>query len=137
MAPRMIQALVLLRAIGAQTATVLVHEAFVRHFSSGKALGSYAGLTGTPFNSGGAEREQGISKAGNQRLRATMGELAWLWVRYQPESALSKWFRERLAGAKGRMKKILIVAMARKLLIALWRYATHGVIPEGAVLKPA
>ncbi len=137
MAQRMIQALVLLRAIGAQTATVLVYEAFVRHFSSGKTLGSYAGLTGTPFNSGGAEREQGISKAGNQRLRATMGELAWLWVRYQPESTLSKWFRERLAGAKGRMKKILIVAMARKLLIALWRYATHGVIPEGAVLKPA
>ena len=137
MAQRMIQALVLLRAIGAQTATVLVYEAFVRHFSSGKALGSYAGLTGTPFNSGGAEREQGISKAGNQRLRATMGELAWLWVRYQPESAVSKWFRERLAGAKGRMKKILSVAMARKLLIALWRYATHGVIPEGAVLKPA
>jgi transposase len=137
MAQRMIQALVLLRAIGAQTATVLVYEAFVRHFSSGKALGSYAGLTGTPFNSGGAEREQGISKAGNRRLRATMGELAWLWVRYQPESTLSKWFRERLAGAKGRMKKILIVAMARKLLIALWRYATHGVIPEGAVLKPA
>src|SRR5271165_1292775 len=136
-AERMVQALVLLRALGAQTATVLVYEAFVRHFSSGKALGSYAGLTGTPFNSGGAEREQGISKAGNQRLRATMGELAWLWVRYQPESALSKWFRERLGGAKGRMKKILIVALARKLLIALWRYATHGVIPEGAVLKPA
>src|SRR5208337_3537186 len=87
-AERMVQALVLLRALGAQTATVLVYEAFVRHFSSGKALGSYAGLTGTPFNSGGAEREQGISKAGNQRLRATMGELAWLWVRYQPESAL-------------------------------------------------
>ena len=136
-AERMVQALVLLRALGAQTATVLVYEAFVRHFSSGKALGSYAGLTGTPFNSGGAEREQGISKAGNQRLRATMGELAWLWVRYQPESALSKWFRDRLGGAKGRMKKILIVALARKLLIALWRYATHGVIPEGAVLKPA
>jgi transposase len=135
-AERMVQALALLRAIGTQSATVLVYEAFVRHFSSSKALGSYAGLTGTPFTSGGAEREQGISKAGNQRLRATMGELAWRWVRYQPESALSKWFQERLAGAKGRMKKILIVALARKLLIALWRYASHGVIPEGAVLKP-
>jgi transposase len=132
----MIQALVLLRSIGAQTASVLVYEAFVRQFCNGKALGSYAGLTGTPFNSGGSEREQGISKAGNRRLRATMGELAWLWLRYQPESALSKWFRERLGGAKGRMKKVLIVAMARKLLIALWRYATLGVIPEGAVLKP-
>ena len=135
-AEKMIQALVLLRSIGAQTATVLVYEAFVRQFCNGKALGSYAGLTGTPFNSGGSEREQGISKAGNQRLRATMGELAWLWLRYQPESALAKWFRERLGGAKGRMKKVLIVAMARKLLIALWRYATLGVIPEGAVLKP-
>jgi transposase len=135
-AERMVQALALLRSIGAQSATVLVYEAFVRHFSSSKALGSYAGLTGTPFSSGGAEREQGISKAGNQRLRATMGELAWRWVRYQPDSALSKWFQERLAGAKGRMKKVLIVALARKLLIALWRYASHGVIPEGAVLKP-
>jgi transposase len=111
-AERMVQALVLLRALGAYTATVLVYEAFVRHFSNGNALGSYAGLTGTPFNSASAEHEQGISKAGNQRLRATMGELAWLWVRYQPESALSEWFRERLGGAKGRMKKILIVALA-------------------------
>jgi transposase len=135
-AEKMIQALVLLRSIGAQTASVLVYEAFVRQFCNGKALGSYAGLTGTPFNSGGSEREQGIGKAGNQRLRATMGELAWLWLRYQPESALAKWFRERLGGAKGRMKKVLIVAMARKLLIALWRYATLGVIPEGAVMKP-
>ncbi|MFG1466884.1 IS110 family transposase, partial [Xanthobacter sp. DSM 24535] len=76
-------------------------------------------------------------KAGNRRLRAAMGELAWLWLRYQPESALAKWFRERLAGAKGRLKKVLLVALARKLLIALWRYASDGVVPEGAVLKPA
>jgi len=136
-AKRMIKALVLLRSIGAQSATVLVYEAFIRRFANGKALGCYAGLTGTPFNSGGSEREQGISKAGNRRLRAAMGELAWLWLRYQPESALAKWFRERLAGAKGRLKKVLLVALARKLLIALWRYATDGVIPEGAVLKPA
>ena len=135
-AARMIQALVLLRAIGAQSATVLVYEAFVRQFANGKALGSYAGLTGTPFNSGGSEREQGISKSGNRRVRATMGELAWLWVRYQPDSALAKWFKERVACANGRMKKVLIIAVARKLLIALWRYAMHGVIPEGAVLKP-
>src|SRR4051794_11841861 len=76
-AGRVIQALVLLRSIGAQSAAVLVYEAFVRRFANGKALGSYAGLTGTPFNSGSGEREQGISKAGNRRLRATMGELAW------------------------------------------------------------
>lgn len=136
-AQRMIKALVLLRSIGAQSATVLVYEAFIRRFANGKALGCYAGLTGTPFNSGGSEREQGISKAGNRRLRAAMGELAWLWLRYQPESALAKWFRERLAGAKGRLKKVLLVALARKLLIALWRYASDGVVPEGAVLKPA
>ena len=136
-AERMIQTLVLLRGIGAQSATVLVYEAFVRSFSSGKALGCYAGLTGTPFNSGSSEREQGISKSGNRRLRGAMGELAWLWLRYQPDSALAKWFRERLAGANGRMKKVLLVALARKLLIALWRYATHGVVPEGVVLKPA
>jgi transposase len=134
---RMIQALALLRGIAAQGASMLVHEAFVRSFANGKALGSYAGLTGTPFNSGGSTREQGISKAGNRRLRAIMDELAWLWVRHQPESELTKWFRARVAAANGRMKKVLIVALARKLLIALWRYATHGVIPAGAVLKPA
>jgi transposase len=133
----MIQRLAGLRGIGAQSATVLVYEAFIRPFASGKALGSYAGLTGTPFNSGGSEREQGVSKAGNRRLRGAMGELAWLWLRYQPDSALAKWFRERLAGANGRMKKILLVALARKLLIALWRYVTHGVVPGGAVSLPA
>jgi transposase len=96
---RMIQALALLRGIAAQGASMLVHEAFVRSFANGKALGSYAGLTGTPFNSGGSTREQGISKAGNRRLRAIMDELAWLWVRHQPESELTKWFRARVAAA--------------------------------------
>jgi len=133
----MIQRLAGLRGIGAQSATVLVYEAFIRSFANGKALGSYAGLTGTPFNSGGSEREQGVSKSGNRRLRGAMGELAWLWLRYQPESAPAKWFRERLAGANGRMKKILLVALARKLLIALWRYVTQGVVPEAAVFLPA
>jgi len=136
-AERMIQTLARLRGIGAQSATVLVYEAFIRPFVSGKALGSYAGLTGTPFNSGGSEREQGISKSGNRRLRGAMGELAWLWLRYQPDSALAKWFRDRMAGANGRMKKVLLVALARKLLIALWRYVTNGVVPDGAVLEPA
>jgi transposase len=136
-AEQMIQALVLLRGIGVQSATVLVHEAFVRCFPTGKALGSYAGLTGTPFSSGGTEREQGISKAGNRRLRVVVTELVWLWRRYQPDSVLTQWFRHRLAGAAGRMKKVLLVALARKLLIALWRYAIHGVVPQGVVLKPA
>jgi transposase len=136
-AERMIQALALLRGIGAQFATVLVWEAFVRHFSNGKALGSYAGLAGTPFSSGGAEREQGISKAGNRRLRATAVELAWMWRRHQPGSELTRWFEQRLGQAKGRTKKVLIVALARKLLLALWRYATSGVLPAGAALKAA
>src|SRR3984885_7307603 len=136
-AAKMIQQLATLRGVGVQSATVLVREAFVRDFPNGKALGSYAGLTATPYSSGGAEREQGISKAGNRRLRTVMVELAWLWHRYQPGSVQVSWFRERANAAGRRARKVMIVAMARKLLIALWRFATQGVIPEGAVLKPA
>ena len=122
----------LVKGVGVQSATLLVREVFVRPVGSGRALGSYAGLTGTPYNSGGQEREQGISKAGNRRVRAAMVELAWLWPRFQPGSALARWYAERARGAKGRMRKILIVALARKLLVALWRYATQGVVPAGA-----
>jgi len=136
-AEEMIQQLAGLRGIGAQSATVLVREAFVREFANGKALGSYAGLSPTPFSSGGTEREQGIDKAGNRRLRTVMIELAWLWQRYQPGSAQVIWFRERVGGTGKRLRKVMVVAMARRLLIALWRYATQGVVPEGAVLKPA
>jgi transposase len=135
-AERMIRDLSSLRGIGAQTATVLVREGFVRRFGSAKALGSYAGLVGTPFASGDAAREQGISRAGNRRLRTAVVELAWLWRRYQPDSALARWFAERLGRTGGRMRKVLIVALARKLLIALWRFAVHGLLPEGAVAKP-
>ena len=135
-AEEMIQQLAGLRGIGVQSATVLVREAFVREFANGKALGSYAGLTATPFSSGGTEREQGIDKAGNRRLRTVMIELAWLWQRYQPGSAQVIWFRERVGGTGKRMRKVMVVAMARRLLIALWRFATQGVVPEGAVMKP-
>ncbi len=120
-AASMIQQLAKLRGVGVQSATVLVREAFVREFANGKALGSYAGLTATPFSSGGIEREQGISKAGNARLRTAMVELAWLWQRYQPASAQVSWFRERISGTGRRMRKVMVVALARKLLIALWR----------------
>ena len=126
-----------LRGVGVQTATVLVREGFVRSFRSAKALGSYAGLVGTPFASGGFSHEQGITKAGNKRLRTAVVELAWLWLRYQPGSALSQWFAGRLGQAGGRMRKVLIVALARKLLVALWRLATQGIVPEGSALKPA
>src|SRR3954452_657641 len=136
-ASSMIQQLATLRGIGVQSATVLVREEFVREFANGKALGSYAGLTSTPYSSGGIEREQGIGKAGNARLRTVMVELAWLWQRYQPGSAEVSWFRERVSGTGVRMRKVMVVAMARRLLIALWRYATQGVVPEGAIVNPA
>ena len=136
-AEKMIQQLVELRGIGVQSATVLVREAFVHEFANGKALGSYAGLTPTPFSSGATEREQGIDKAGNRRLRTVMIELAWLWQRYQPGSAQVSWFRERVGGTGRRMRKVMVVAMARRLLIALWRFATQGVVPEGAIVNPA
>jgi transposase len=130
-----IQALVRLRSIGPQIATVLVGEVFYRAYDNRRHLGSYVGLTSSPFNSGAMVRDQGISKAGNRRARTTMIELAWLWLRYQPDSALSRWFRERVGGAKGRLKRIMIVALARKLLVALWRYLETGLVPTGAVLK--
>jgi transposase len=136
-AAKMIQQLAGLRGIGVQSATVLVREAFVRRFANGKALGAYAGLTATPYSSGGLEREQGIGKAGNRRLRSVMVELAWLWQRYQPGAAQVVWFRERVGKTGRRLRKVMVVALARKLLIALWRYVTDGVVPEGAAMKPA
>ena len=136
-AERMIQQLVRLSGIGVQSATLLVREAFVRPFANGKALGAYAGLSPTPYSSGGREREQGIGWAGNARLRTALAELAWIWQRYQSGSAIVGWFRARLGGAARRLRKVMVVALARKLLIALWRFATQGVIPGGAALEPA
>jgi transposase len=137
-AERMIRSLTHLRSIGPDTATLLVREAFVRQFRNRRALGGYVGLGGTPFSSGGSEREQGIGKDGNRRVRAAMVELAWMWLRWQPDSALSVWFRVRVGAMGGRrIRKILIVALARKLLVALWRYVKDGVIPDGAKMKPA
>jgi transposase len=134
---RMIRDLSRVCEIGAESATLLVREAFCRNFANRRALGSYAGLTATPFASGSMAREQGISKDGNRRLRVCLVELAWLWLRYQRESGLAQWFCARVNGAKGRVAKIMIVALARKLLIALWRFAKEGVIPEGATMKAA
>ena len=134
---RMIRDLASLRGIGVESATLLVREAFCRTFRNRQALGAYAGLTGTPFASGGMEREQGIGKDGNRRVRALIVELAWFWRRFQPESQLSKWFDARVGGARGRMSKVMIVALARKLLVALWRYVKDGVVPEGAAMKTA
>jgi transposase len=136
-AEAMIQRLCTLKGIGAQGATVLVREGFVREFRNSRALGSYAGLTGTPWASGGISREQGISKAGNRHLRTVMVELAWLWRRWQPDSALARWIIARTGDGAGRLRRVLITALARKLLIALWRFACQGVVPEGAVFKTA
>jgi len=110
----------------------------VRQFRDRRALAGYVGLGGTPFSSGGSEREQGIGKDGNRRVRAAMVELSWTWLRWQPDSALSVWFRARVgATGGGRIRKIMIVALARKLLVALWRYGKDGVIPDGAIMKAA
>ena len=130
-----IQHLVKLKSIGPEFATVLVGEVFYRTFDNRKQIGSYVGLTPSPFQSGSTSRDQGISRAGNAKARTTMIELAWLWLRNQPDSSLSVWFRERVGERKGRIKRIAIVAMARKLLIALWRYLETGLVPEGAALK--
>ena len=126
-----------LSGIGNELATVLVREGLFRSFANRKEVAAYAGLTPMPFASGERHREQGISKAGNPLLRKAMVELAWLWLRYQPDSTLARWFIERVGSARGRIRKITAVALARKLLVALWRYLTAGLMPEGAHLKAA
>ena len=128
-------ALIRLRGIGPELAALLWLEALFRRFGNRRQIAAYAGLTPSPWQSGGIDREQGIAKSGNPRLRRAMIELAWLWVRHQPGSALSRWFVERVGTARGRVRRIAIVALARKLLVALWRYVTQGVVPQGAVLK--
>jgi transposase len=126
-----------LTSIGPEFATVLWLEGLFRGFRNRRQLAAYAGLAPSPWRSGGIDREQGISKAGNPRLRSTMIELAWLWLRHQPDSALSRWFHARVQDHRGRIRRIAIVALARKLLIALWRYVSQGEVPEGARLKAA
>lgn len=131
-AVQQIQMLTRLVGLGLATATGLTREVFCRSFADRRAIAGFVGLTGTPFNSGGSEREQGISKNGNPRVRRILLQLAWRWLRFQPDSALSCWFIERTGGAKGRIRKIMVVALARKLLVALWRYVETGELPAGA-----
>jgi transposase len=106
-----------------------------RNFRNRREVGAFAGLTPTPYDSGNSRREQGISKAGRGRVRTLSVQMAWVWLRLQPGSKLSQWFMERFAGGGSRMRRIGIVAMARRLLIDLWRYLEHGVVPEGALLR--
>jgi len=134
---RMIQLLAYIVGLGVETATELVREVLCRPFKDRRAIAAFVGLTGTPFQSGGMDREQGISKNGRPRVRALLQQLAWRWLRHQADSPLSRWFAERVGGEKGRLKKIMAVALARKLLIMLWRYAETGVIPDGVRLSAA
>jgi transposase len=129
--------LIQLVGVGPATAMMLPKDFFWRDFNNGKEVGAAAGLTGTPRVTGtSTDIEQGISKAGNSRVRTLMIEIAWMWVRLQPDNSITKWFSARMDGTK-RNKRKYIVAVARKLLIALWRYATRGVVPDGARLKTA
>lgn len=124
-----------LKGIGVETATLLWLEGLFRPFANRRQLAAYAGLAPTPWLSGRIRREQGISKSGNPRLRTAMVELAWLWLRNQPASALSRWFADRVRDEGGRKRRITIVALARKLLVTLWKYVNRGEVPEGAALK--
>ena len=130
-----VQDLIKVKSIGPGIATVLVGEVFYRKFDNRQQLGSYVGLTPSHFQSGPMSRDQGISKAGNPKARTAMIELAWMWLRHQPDSPLSIWFRQRVGTAKGRIRRITIVAVARKLLIALWPYLETGLVPTAAVVR--
>src|ERR1700694_5146389 len=126
-----------IRGIGPEFAAVLWSEGLFRHFDNRRQVAAYAGLAPTPWQSGAVDREQGVSKAGNPRLRTTLIQLAWLWLRNQPHSALTLWFHERISRNGGRLRKTTIVALARKLLVALWKYVTAGVVIEGAAMTAA
>lgn len=132
---RRIDQMMALRGIGIESAWLLEKEFFGwRRFRNRKEVGALSGLSPTPYSSGKTQREQGISKEGNRRVRVMMIEIGWSWLRNQPDSKLTKWFNERYAGGGKRMRRIGIVALARKLLIDIWRFVEHGVIPEGAIV---
>ncbi len=124
-----------LNGIGPTFAAVLSREVYYRHFANRRQVANYIGLAPSAYDSGDSRRSQGISKAGNSLARYTMIQAAWLWIRHQPNSALTQWFHRRTEGESKRMRCVMIVALARKLAIALWRYVETGLIPEGAVVK--
>lgn len=124
-----------IKAVGLALSRKLTREVFYKDFHNHRQVGGYVGLAPSPWQSGTTSREQGISKAGNPRARTAAIEFAWLWVRHQPDSALTHWFRQRTLNASKRIKRIAIVALARKLMVALWRYLTTGLVPEGTMLK--
>jgi transposase len=136
-APSALAMLLGVRGIGVEFAAVLWNECFYRTFANRRRLAAYAGLAATPWQSGAIVHEQGVSKSGNPRLRTKMIQLAWLWLRHQPQSALARWFHEQGKRERKNWRKSAIVALARKLLVALWKYVSAGVVIEGAVLKSA
>jgi transposase len=126
-----------LKGVGADFAEVLWSEGLFRHFDNRRQLASYAGLTPTPWQSGSVSHDQGVSKSGNPKLRTMMVQLSWFWLLHQPDSALTQWFRKRTSPEGGGRRKPAIIALARKLLIALWKFVNHGVVIEGAIMKQA
>jgi transposase len=132
----MVRLLARVIGIGIETADMLVTEVLDRNLRDRRAVARYAGLTGAPDESGARRREKGLARAGNARVRRGMIQLAWRFLRFQPDSALAQWYRGRTANARG-TRKTMIVALARKLLIALWQLVTTGAVPSGLVMRPA
>ena len=132
----MVRLLAQVIGVGLETADMLVHEVLSRNLRDRRAVARYAGLTGSPDESGSRRRDKGLARSGNARVRRGMIQLAWRFLMFRPDSALARWYRRRTAEA-GSTRKTMIVALARKLLIALWRFATSGLVPEGVVLRPA
>jgi transposase len=123
--------------LGLETADLLVHEVLTRNLRDHRAVGRYGGMTGSPDESGKSRREQGLAKAGNWRVRHSSLQLAWRWLKFQKDSDLARWYQERTTDGRGDTRKKMIVALARKILVALWRFVTTGELPAGVVLKPA
>jgi len=134
-APQQAALLTKLRGIGPTSAHLLAGEVFHRDFANRRQVAAYLGLEPSPWQSGQVDQDQGISKAGNRRARRVAIELAWLWLQYQPDSGLSRLFKDRVGAARGRVRRIMLVALARKLIVALWRYLASGVVPEGASMR--
>jgi transposase len=133
----MVHLLARVLGVGIETADMLVHEVLSRNLQSRRAVARYAGLTGSPDESGKRRREKGLARAGNARVRRGMIQLAWRFLMFQKDSGLAQWYRARTADARGTTRKTMIVALARKLLIALWRMVTTGEVPAGVVLRPS
>jgi transposase len=133
----MVRRLAQVIGVGIETADMLVHEILSRNLRDRKAVARYAGLTGSPDESGARRREKGLARAGNARVRRGMIQLAWRFLMFQKESALAQWYRRQTADGRGTTRKTMIVALARKLLVALWQFVTTGEVPQGVVLRRA